>query len=106
MAELHVDDADVFDGLRAASPYGGSFSVRFPGGPIPLPSTPPTDLPNPAEDTLSAADAEAAAEAAADAACALQAAGATPAAPPAPELTQAKIKQMKVAELRATCEAR
>eukprot|EP00966_Prymnesium_polylepis_P061538 1428158-Prymnesium_polylepis.1 len=106
MVELHVDAADAFDELRAASPYGGSFSVRFPGGAIPLPSAPPAALPNPAEDTLSLADAEAAAEAAAETARTLQAAGVTQAPPAAPTLTEAKIKQMKVPELRATCEAR
>ena len=51
MVELHVDDADVFDAYRAASPYGGDFSVR--SGLACLPSAPPPDLPNPAEDTLS-----------------------------------------------------
>ena len=30
MVELHVDDAGAFDERRAASPFGGNFSVRFP----------------------------------------------------------------------------
>eukprot|EP00966_Prymnesium_polylepis_P306934 7092709-Prymnesium_polylepis.1 len=30
--ELHVDDADAFDERRSSCPYGGNFSVRFPGG--------------------------------------------------------------------------
>mmetsp|Transcript_46989 Transcript_46989/g.123819 ORF Transcript_46989/g.123819 Transcript_46989/m.123819 type:complete len:759 (+) Transcript_46989:1223-3499(+) len=104
--ELHVDDADAFDERRAASPYGGNFSVRFPGGLARLPSAPPAALPNPAEDTLSAADAEAAAEAAAETARAQQPEGAPPTPAPTPELTVGRIKQMKVAELRAVCEAR
>eukprot|EP00966_Prymnesium_polylepis_P181285 4198880-Prymnesium_polylepis.1 len=105
MVELHVDDADAFDELRAASPYGGSFSVRFPGGPPLSPSSPPASLPNPAEDTLGVADAEAAAEAAAEAKDTQQPAGATPAPAPTPVLTVAQVKDKKttVPQLKQYC---
>ena len=107
MVELHVDDADVFDAYRAASPYGGDFSVR--SGLACLPSAPPPDLPNPAEDTLSMAEAEAVAEAAAAVARAVHAAlpvGETPGPAPAVQLQPSHVKAMKVAELRAICEAK
>ena len=107
MVELHVDDADAFDAHRAASPYGGDFSVR--SGLVRLPSAPPVDLPNPAEDTLSMAEAEALAEAAAEVARAVQAVlptGAMASATPAVQLQAGHLKAMKVPELRAICEAK
>jgi hypothetical protein len=97
MVELHVDDSDHFDSVRAASPLGGSFSVRWPGRPQAPPSAPPANLPHPAADTVATTTPEVAA-----------------AAPEAegvpveqlPVLSNAAINALKVGELRAACTER
>ena len=101
MVELHVDESDSFDAVRAASAYGGTWSVRWADRPTSPPTQPPADLPNPAEDTLGAADAAAAAEAAA-----LAAGGAAPPPSDVPDLTVGQVSSLKVGELRAALNAR
>jgi hypothetical protein len=98
MVELHVDDSDHFDSVRAASPLGGSFSVRWAGRPQAPPSAPPANLPHPAADTVAATAPEVAT-----------------AAPEVAEgepveqlstLSNAAINALKVGELRAACAER
>jgi hypothetical protein len=98
MVELHVDDSDHFDLVRAASPLGGSFSVRWPGRPQSPLSAPPANLPHPAADTV--------ATTAPEVATAALGAAEGVAVEQLPLLSNAAINALKVGELRAACTER
>ena len=101
MVEVHVDLDDAFDARRADMPYGGGWSVRgFPEGPpVDRLRPPPANLPDPGVDLSSPEPFEANGASTAEPPAAAAAAATATASPPL--LTDAAIRKLKVAELKA-----